>query len=341
MPPRGSRRRGFMSEIQTHICFPAPTNPRPIRMAANDAALISPTAVHAIPAAFLRDDAQLATAVAALDASAAGDSSALSASPQSQSPEPRAQSTSGSPARLSPPLASGNAVASSSGNNGTGTAAAASATASSATLAAPLSAARIRRSTSPGATLSAPVGVTAPTIVLKIGSSSLASADGRHPNLSNMCSLVCFWLSTDGLEIYVSYVSSPSQILILCATTIAARAMPYVYHIMLATSIIMLSLIITLSLFPTLYLPQVETICTLRSLGHRVVLVSSGAVAVGCQRLHLHAKPTDLVTKQAVAAVGQARVRSLLIKISFFEGASSGWSFHSLRATSRSQLKCL
>jgi glutamate 5-kinase len=51
--------------------------------------------------------------------------------------------------------------------------------------------------------------------------------------------------------------------------------------------------------------PQVETICTLRQLGHRVVLVSSGAVAVGCQRLHLHARPKDLVTKQAVAAVGQ------------------------------------
>ena len=29
----------------------------------------------------------------------------------------------------------------------------------------------------------------------------------------------------------------------------------------------------------------VETICSLRALGHHVVLVSSGAVGVGCQRL--------------------------------------------------------
>ena len=53
---------------------------------------------------------------------------------------------------------------------------------------------------------------------------------------------------------------------------------------------------------------QVEAICALKSHGHRVVLVTSGAVSVGCQRMKLAARPKDLVTKQAVAAVGQVRL---------------------------------
>jgi glutamate 5-kinase len=42
--------------------------------------------------------------------------------------------------------------------------------------------------------------------------------------------------------------------------------------------------------------------------GMRVVLVSSGAVSVGCQRLGLVERPKDIITKQAVAAVGQGRL---------------------------------
>jgi glutamate 5-kinase len=52
----------------------------------------------------------------------------------------------------------------------------------------------------------------------------------------------------------------------------------------------------------------VETVCSLRRLGHRVVLVSSGAVGVGCARLGMTERPRNLVTKQAVAAVGQGRL---------------------------------
>jgi hypothetical protein len=161
------------------------------RMASNDAALISPTAVHAIP--FLRDDANVAAAVAELDAGAgAGDGRC--GSPASPSPELPAPTVTGSPARQSPPpLVADSSLAGSASSMIGGSAASASST-NATLLVAPTSAARIRRSTSPGATLSSlpPAGVTAPTIVLKIGSSSLASADGRHPNLSNMCSLVWF-----------------------------------------------------------------------------------------------------------------------------------------------------
>ncbi|MEM7760181.1 MAG: glutamate 5-kinase [Cyanobacteria bacterium P01_A01_bin.40] len=52
----------------------------------------------------------------------------------------------------------------------------------------------------------------------------------------------------------------------------------------------------------------VETLSQLRSQGHRVVLVSSGAVGVGCARLNLKERPRKMALKQAVAAVGQGRL---------------------------------
>ena len=52
----------------------------------------------------------------------------------------------------------------------------------------------------------------------------------------------------------------------------------------------------------------VETICQLRQTGHHVVLVSSGAVGVGCRRLGLKERPKTISVKQAVAAVGQGRL---------------------------------
>ena len=52
----------------------------------------------------------------------------------------------------------------------------------------------------------------------------------------------------------------------------------------------------------------VETLSVLRSQGHRVVLVSSGAVGVGCARLNLGERPRKMALKQAVAAVGQGRL---------------------------------
>ncbi len=52
----------------------------------------------------------------------------------------------------------------------------------------------------------------------------------------------------------------------------------------------------------------VEVLSQLRDSGHRVVLVSSGAVGVGCARLGLVERPRSLALKQAVAAVGQGRL---------------------------------
>ena len=55
----------------------------------------------------------------------------------------------------------------------------------------------------------------------------------------------------------------------------------------------------------------VEAVCRLKTLGHHVVLVTSGAVALGCARMNWKSKPTSLVTKQAIAAVGQSRLMRL------------------------------
>jgi len=52
----------------------------------------------------------------------------------------------------------------------------------------------------------------------------------------------------------------------------------------------------------------VETLTQLRQGGNRVVLVSSGAVGVGCARLGLTERPKSIALKQAVAAVGQGRL---------------------------------
>lgn len=52
----------------------------------------------------------------------------------------------------------------------------------------------------------------------------------------------------------------------------------------------------------------VEQLSQLRQRGFQVVLVSSGAVGVGCARLKLLERPRTMALKQAVAAVGQGRL---------------------------------
>ncbi|KNZ79960.1 putative glutamate 5-kinase [Termitomyces sp. J132] len=55
----------------------------------------------------------------------------------------------------------------------------------------------------------------------------------------------------------------------------------------------------------------VETVVNLRSQGHKVVLVSSGAIAVGLKRMELPSRPKNLSGKQALAAIGQGRLIAL------------------------------
>ena len=57
---------------------------------------------------------------------------------------------------------------------------------------------------------------------------------------------------------------------------------------------------------------RVEQLCKvlsdLKNAGNEVVLVSSGAIGMGVGKLNLGARPTDMPTKQAAAAVGQCEL---------------------------------
>mmetsp|Transcript_14519 Transcript_14519/g.23645 ORF Transcript_14519/g.23645 Transcript_14519/m.23645 type:complete len:387 (+) Transcript_14519:729-1889(+) len=52
----------------------------------------------------------------------------------------------------------------------------------------------------------------------------------------------------------------------------------------------------------------VEVLSALRRAGHHVVLVSSGAVGAGCQKLGLHGRPKSVVARQALASIGQVHL---------------------------------
>lgn len=52
----------------------------------------------------------------------------------------------------------------------------------------------------------------------------------------------------------------------------------------------------------------VETVTNLKRMGHKVIIVSSGGIAVGLDALHLPHKPKQLSEVQAIAAVGQGRL---------------------------------
>ncbi|KAI0314502.1 glutamate 5-kinase [Amylostereum chailletii] len=55
----------------------------------------------------------------------------------------------------------------------------------------------------------------------------------------------------------------------------------------------------------------VEVVVALKAQGHKVVLVSSGAIAVGLQRMDMPSRPKSLQGKQALAAIGQGRLIAL------------------------------
>ncbi|MBI3848226.1 MAG: glutamate 5-kinase, partial [Planctomycetes bacterium] len=55
----------------------------------------------------------------------------------------------------------------------------------------------------------------------------------------------------------------------------------------------------------------IESVATLRQRGKEVLLVSSGAVGLGAQKLRLEKKPNTLVLKQACAAIGQSRLMAV------------------------------
>jgi len=57
--------------------------------------------------------------------------------------------------------------------------------------------------------------------------------------------------------------------------------------------------------------------------GYEVILVSSGAIAVGMHKLGMKTKPESMRLKQAAAAVGQCRIMFLYDK--FFGDSQDDW----------------
>jgi len=64
---------------------------------------------------------------------------------------------------------------------------------------------------------------------------------------------------------------------------------------------------------------RVEELCKimsdLKNAGHEMVLVSSGAIAMGVGKMNLQSKPTDMPTKQAAAAIGQCELMYIYDKL--------------------------
>ena len=64
---------------------------------------------------------------------------------------------------------------------------------------------------------------------------------------------------------------------------------------------------------------RVEELCKvlsdLKNAGHEIVLVSSGAIGMGVGKLNLAARPDDMPTKQAAAAVGQCELMYVYDKL--------------------------
>ena len=64
---------------------------------------------------------------------------------------------------------------------------------------------------------------------------------------------------------------------------------------------------------------RVESLCKvmsdLKNAGHEIVLVSSGAIAMGVGKLNLSQRPGDMPTKQAAAAVGQCELMYIYDKL--------------------------
>lgn len=66
-----------------------------------------------------------------------------------------------------------------------------------------------------------------------------------------------------------------------------------------------------------IFAPSDRLVCTLadiQNMGYEVILVSSGAIAVGRNKLNMHEKPDSMRMKQAAAAVGQCSLMYLYDK---------------------------
>lgn len=58
-----------------------------------------------------------------------------------------------------------------------------------------------------------------------------------------------------------------------------------------------------------------KTLSDLKNAGHEIILISSGAIGMGVGKMNLPARPEDMPTKQAMAAVGQCELMYVYDKL--------------------------
>lgn len=58
-----------------------------------------------------------------------------------------------------------------------------------------------------------------------------------------------------------------------------------------------------------------KVLSDLKNAGHEIILVSSGAIGMGVGKLSLSARPKDMPTKQAAAAIGQCELMYIYDKL--------------------------
>ena len=63
----------------------------------------------------------------------------------------------------------------------------------------------------------------------------------------------------------------------------------------------------------------VETVVKLRRMGHKVIIVSSGGIAVGLRTMRMNKRPKHLAEVQAIAAIGIFCFRNLInVSLKFY-----------------------
>ncbi|KAJ3073766.1 hypothetical protein HDU98_000757 [Podochytrium sp. JEL0797] len=104
-------------------------------------------------------------------------------------------------------------------------------------------------------------------------------------------------------------IAAPKNPRVVQSSTSAPSASGLTLVIKLGTS----SIVNEKTLFPKMSTLSslIETVHEMREMGHRVILVSSGAVGMGLKRLNMSTRPKTLAQTQAVAAVGQGRLMAL------------------------------
>ncbi len=71
----------------------------------------------------------------------------------------------------------------------------------------------------------------------------------------------------------------------------------------------------TLYLAPPLLIELARQVAQLQAAGHQIIVVSSGAIAIGRERLNFPQLPKDIPAKQMLAAIGQSRLMALYEQI--------------------------